>query len=663
MKFEFEKLHYLLGLIPLILILGYVYFIQEKALKWIEENISPRFQKELTVYNRLTLKIQFFIFFIMGTLLLLAATNPQREAKTEVEIKDKGIVIFLIDGSLSMLAGDTSVNPITKLKPYDRFAEAQQFASDLVDLFPQNYYGIITFSGDFAVHTMPIQNPVEVKKILHSLLVHNFENTGLLFIPVFHELQRISEVLNETFQVVLISDGEQLEKQREDLTEELENLKEKGIVIHTVGVGTSSGGAVVFSIVWYDSEKTDTSESEKDDRSGYQQKESKRESLFTHNTYRQDEILRKIAKETEGKYLIVEKGDWAEDLKEQISQHKSKKISKRQADGKESLSAYFLLSFLILLILNLFIIFQPKPFWIWKSLLQKIPILKDFLLFTLLLIFLINCSEEYTPKMYLAHKYNEQGRELLKKSKLEDAKLAFNKAISYQFREHIINFNLANVYYLEQDYKTAHDRFQRAIGIYPNFPEALFNDGLSLYKWGESELSEEICDVERAISLWESAILRFREVGKLKTSSELESASSENLFTLEKELELLKEKGEDYCKEKSQDQLVQNTTKQEDSSQKDKSDSKDSSQKDKSDSKDSSQKDKFQNQKSRSMLPRDYTSRLELTEKEQKEIDAAFDRLAKRQIDPKTHKRSRHQQSNKQRNTEELKKLLEEALY
>ncbi|MCX8000483.1 MAG: VWA domain-containing protein, partial [Leptospiraceae bacterium] len=253
MKLSIEFIEYFLVIVPLGFLILFIYSKNQKALAWIEKNVAKRFQKNFTAYNSQTLKLQFLIFFLMSLLLVLALVNLQIEQQSEIDVKDKGMIFLIIDGSLSMLAGDTTKDSVSELRAYDRFEEAQNFASDLVDLFPEYKYGIITVSGDYVIHSMPSADSVEVKKIIRSLLAHNFENTGLILKPLLQELLRLSEILNQTFQVILISDGEQLPEQKEDINEELEALKRAGIVVHTVGVGTKAGGSVVFSIVWYDS--------------------------------------------------------------------------------------------------------------------------------------------------------------------------------------------------------------------------------------------------------------------------------------------------------------------------------------------------------------------------------------------------------------------------
>ena len=661
MKFSIERIEYLMALLPLGLLLLVLYFKNQKALNWINLKIGNRFKANFTVYNFQTLKLQFLIFFAMSLLLGFALINFQVEQDSEVKVLEKGIVFFIVDASLSMLAGDTTKDFFSGLKSYDRLEEAQNFASDIVDLLPEHKYGVITVSGDYVVHSMPIVDPIEVKKIIRSLMAHNFENTGLILKPLFRELLRLSESLNETFQVVFISDGEQLPEQKEDLNSELEALQRQGIVVHTVGVGTKEGGKIVFSIVWYDSEKTDSSENKKDDRAGYQQKESKREQMFTHDTYRQDELLQKIAQLTNGKYLVYENGDKPKDLVKALKSFESKKFVRKVSQGKVSYSCYFVLFFLVLFTLNLLIFFPYKNVEIWKEIFSIFFWSKKSIL--VVIIFFVRCNESLTPEFYLAHKYNEEGRNFLKDSQFEEAKNSFRHALSYSFREHIVLLNLGNVYYSEGKFIEAHETYQKAIFVKPNFSESYYNDAIALFEAGNSELKPEVCDVERAISFWENSILRFQETLQKNPNEKLSQASAENLKALQKELLLLKEIQTEYCKRKNP--TPQNT--EQDQEKQDKAGGKDSQEKqDKAGGKDSQEQQDKAGGKQRSRFSRKVGQdheKLDLSEEEKQEIQNAFNRMNEREEKSKVHKRTRHEQSNKERNEKELRELLEKALW
>ena len=81
-------------------------------------------------------------------------------------------------------------------------------------------------------------------------------------------------------------------------------------------------------------------------------------------------------------------------------------------------------------------------------------------------------------------------------------------------RSEIPLYNLANTRFQQGDFSAAHDLYQRALGLRPNFKEALFNDGVALYGWGLREIDPQGCMLDRTKELWSAALLRFEEAAR-----------------------------------------------------------------------------------------------------------------------------------------------------
>ena len=200
----------------------------------------------------------------------------------------------------------------------------------------------------------------------------------------------------------------------------------------------------------------------------------------------------------------------------------------------------------------------------------------------------VNC--EY----YKAYKYNEQGIQELKETKLSDSRTSFHKSISYSYKSYIPTYNIGNTLMQEDDLPAAHEKFQQAIEANPEFKEALYNDGQALFLWGKKELSPETCNIERARVLWEQAINRFKETAELTNVGDYKKPSLDNANFIANEISKLEDLKADKCqnqKEKSEEE------------KKDQSDSDQSEDGDKSESKnnqanndDKSQDQKNQNQ-------------------------------------------------------------------
>ena len=342
---EFENIYHLYWVLPWVSFLLYLYRKQSKAFLWVSENISKRFTNSITKYNSLLkIKLHLFYLFLLGLLLIISTAGPYRDGLVE-DVSGKGKIILVLDGSFSMLAGDTSPHPVTSKYPQDRFAEAQTFCEELIDENPDFAYGLISFSGKPAIHSMPTNDIITIKTFIHTLLVHNFETTGSSFKSALQEILRQVYETEGNIQVILLSDGEVPE---ENLTEEIELLKRNNVTVHTVGVGTNSpGGSVNFYVSYTEEEKKALESESTDDSTGTKKKEVDQKIIKNIKTYREDKLLRNLAKETGGHYIVIEKKQWVKDLIPFIKDTGSRNKSKIKTSGKEDLSVFFLIAFLV----------------------------------------------------------------------------------------------------------------------------------------------------------------------------------------------------------------------------------------------------------------------------------------------------------------------------
>ena len=105
-----------------------------------------------------------------------------------------------------------------------------------------------------------------------------------------------------------MSDGEVPEDKEENLTEEIELLKRNNVTVHTVGVGTNSpGGSVNFYVSYTEEEKKALESESTDDSTGTKKKEVDQKIIKNIKTYREDKLLRNLAKETGGQRMIISK--------------------------------------------------------------------------------------------------------------------------------------------------------------------------------------------------------------------------------------------------------------------------------------------------------------------------------------------------------------------
>lgn len=165
--------------------------------------------------------------------MVLALARPQFGAKLAEE-NTKGVeLIVAIDVSNSMLAQD--------LKP-NRLENAKKFIERIISKLQNDKLGLIIFAGDAFVQ-MPITDDVRTARLFLSSISTDLvpvQGTAIgqaidLASKSFTENKDISKI------ILLLSDGENHE---DDAFASVNILKEKGIKIFTVSVGSKSGAPI-----------------------------------------------------------------------------------------------------------------------------------------------------------------------------------------------------------------------------------------------------------------------------------------------------------------------------------------------------------------------------------------------------------------------------------
>jgi Mg-chelatase subunit ChlD len=168
--------------------------------------------------------------------LIVAMARPQLGAKLK-EVKRKGVeLVIALDVSNSMLAQD--------IKP-NRLECAKQAISRMVDKLSDDRIGLIVFAGDAYVQVPVTSDYVSAKMFLNTI------NPGI--VPVQGTaIGKAIELGSNSFSsqsgksrvMVIITDGENHE---DDPVAVAKAAAEKGIVIHTIGVGSPQGAPIPVS--------------------------------------------------------------------------------------------------------------------------------------------------------------------------------------------------------------------------------------------------------------------------------------------------------------------------------------------------------------------------------------------------------------------------------
>jgi len=175
--------------------------------------------------------------YILAVIMVFAsAARPQLGYEWR-EVKRKGIdVLFALDSSRSMLAEDISPN---------RLERAKLGMLDFVDRLEGDRVGLLPFAGS-AFLLCPLT--LDYEAFRHSLEAVDTEiipRKGTDLASAIREAERIFVESGNNFKIlVVITDGEDL--QGEAFTA-AQDAAEKGMVIHTVGIGSSSGELIPIS--------------------------------------------------------------------------------------------------------------------------------------------------------------------------------------------------------------------------------------------------------------------------------------------------------------------------------------------------------------------------------------------------------------------------------
>jgi len=271
-----DTLLWLLALLPLLLVTGLMIKRRIKLLgRMAEQGLWPTM---LPGHSPKRQRFKNFVRLLAIALAIVALARPQWGFKWE-EVKQRGLnIIVALDTSKSMLAQD--------IKP-NRLQQAKWGVRDLIKELRGDRIGIVAFAGDAF-----LQCPATID---YAAFLMMLDDVYVGIVPIggtdlFQALDTSIESFEKSEEtqadkvIILISDGE---GHTGDPLSLLPQLKEEGIRVFTIGVGTKEG------------ELIQTSEGFVKDKAGNVVKSSLNET-----------ILERIAFETGGFYVRSAPGDF-----------------------------------------------------------------------------------------------------------------------------------------------------------------------------------------------------------------------------------------------------------------------------------------------------------------------------------------------------------------
>ena len=226
-----EYLNLLYGLIPLFLLMVYSSKWKRKAFKNFGEELVKK--GLIPFYSKTRENLKFLFIFLCITSMIIGISNPQIGTKME-EVKREGVDLMIaLDLSNSMLAED--------IKP-NRLERAKQAISRLIDKLEGDRIGLIVFAGDAYVQ-LPITTDYSAAKLfLSTVNTSIIPSQGTAIGKAIDLSMRSFDMENgQNKAIIIITDGENHE---DDALEQAKLTNEKGVLVHTLGMGLSKGGPI-----------------------------------------------------------------------------------------------------------------------------------------------------------------------------------------------------------------------------------------------------------------------------------------------------------------------------------------------------------------------------------------------------------------------------------
>lgn len=185
-------------------------------------------------------KLRPFVKFCLAVFalacIILALAQPQFGSKLE-NVKREGIeIVIALDVSNSMLAED--------IKP-NRLEASKRAVSKLIEKLKNDKIGLIVFAGD-AYTQLPITTDYGAAKMFLNTVNTNFvaKQGTAIGSAIQLAIESFSKEKNKSKVIIIISDGENHE---DDAVKFATEASQKGIVIHTIGMGLPQGAPIPVS--------------------------------------------------------------------------------------------------------------------------------------------------------------------------------------------------------------------------------------------------------------------------------------------------------------------------------------------------------------------------------------------------------------------------------
>jgi len=232
LTFAEPRLFALAGLIPLLVLLR-VLGLRRKE-RGLRRMVAAGLRPKLVLGERPRRALALFVAEMLGLALVVAALARPQFGETERQARSEGRnLILAIDTSRSMLATD--------LEP-DRLTRAKLAATDLIRALPNDRIGVMAFAGNAVLQVPLTIDHAAITETLDQLDIYSIEKGGSdLGTAIDLAIEHFGKIAADKNALILFTDGEDLAGKGLDAAE---RAAEKGILIITVGIGSTLGSIV-----------------------------------------------------------------------------------------------------------------------------------------------------------------------------------------------------------------------------------------------------------------------------------------------------------------------------------------------------------------------------------------------------------------------------------
>ncbi len=333
-RFENIEILYYLMVVPLMILM--IIWLNSKSKRRIHLQIDSKLLSKISdERSKSKTRLKLYLKLAAISLCIIAYAGILSGAKLE-QVKREGIdLLIALDVSNSMLAED--------IKP-NRLERSKLFISKLIEKSKGNRIGLIVFAGQAYTH-LPITDDYSAARMyLSSINVDMVNKQGTDISSAIEQAENtFTDTLKKYQALVIITDGEDHD---EVAINAAKDAVEKGMIIHTIGVGSEKAVPVPM----YQNDKL---MGFKSDRNGN-----------TVMTQLNESILQEIAKVGNGIYGRLGSGDEAlTDLIKELDAMESRTFDSQVYTSYENRFQYLVGLAFLLLILDLFITERKSLFW------------------------------------------------------------------------------------------------------------------------------------------------------------------------------------------------------------------------------------------------------------------------------------------------------------